>query len=341
MPNKVKENAVNSNLKAWDFVGKFKFLIWIPVVIIFVGIVINIIFGTQLDINFKGGSMATYSFTGTIDHDEAAASIQDAIGMDVDISETQDYSDQSTSLVVTIVGDQSIDSDTMTEITSALQESFPDNHVEFLESTSVDPTVGASFFQKSLYTMFLAALFVVIYVGLRFRKIGGISAALMALVALVHDMIISYFVYVILQIPLDDNFIAVILTILGYSLNATIVIYDRIRENRGIYGSGMSHREIVNLSITQSFRRSVMTSSFTFCAIVTVAIVAGICGLTSIMSFAIPMSVGVVSGTFSSVCIAGPLWVYWLEFRDRHKGKKSNGNKAKAGTGTKAVKAKA
>ena len=111
-------------------------------------------------------------------------------------------------------------------------------------------------------------------VGIRFKNIGGIAAALTALAALVHDVIFVYFTDVILQIPLDTNFIAVELTILGYSLNDTIVIYDRIRENYNNYGATISNKELVNLSITQSFKRSLITSISTFIAITSIAVVA-------------------------------------------------------------------
>ena len=195
--------------------------------------------------------------------------------------------------------------------------------------TSVAPTIGTSFFLKSLYALLLASVLVIIYVGIRFRNIGGVVAALTALAALVHDAAIVYFTDVILRIPLDLNFIAVVLTILGYSLNDTIVIYDRVRENSKIYGSSITNTELINLSITQSFKRSLITSISTFIAIMSIAIVAAVAGLNSILSFAIPMAVGTVAGSFSSICIAGPLYVKWLDFKDKHNIGKNKSKKKK------------
>src|SRR5699024_7014083 len=101
-----------------------------------------------------------------------------------------------------------------------------------LESNSVDATMGAKFFQQCLACFVLTAILLLIYIALRIRKIGGLSAGLSAIVALLHDVLIAFFVFVIFGLSISDIFIAVVLTILGFSLNATIVIYDRVRENR-------------------------------------------------------------------------------------------------------------
>ena len=307
----------NKSIKAWNFVGNFKIFATISILVVLAGLIMNIIFGTRLDINFKGGARITYSYTGEVDLNAARDVIQNATGQDATVTQSTDMTDQSTNLVVTLPGDKSLSTDMMGDITSALQERFQDNEIAMLESDSVDPSVGIAFFGKSLFAVGLAAILVVVYVGFRFRKIGGVSAGVMALIALLHDLVVIYFVYVIFRIPLNDNFIAVMLTILGYSLNDTIVIYDRIRENRRLLGMKMPFRQLVNVSITQSFRRSLVTSITTFIAITTVYVVAVVRGLDSIISFALPMMFGVASGAYSSICIAGPLWVFWKEHREK------------------------
>ena len=307
----------NKSIKAWNFVGNFKIFATISILVVLAGLIMNIIFGTRLDIHFKGGARITYSYTGEVDLNAARDAIQNATGQDATVTQSTDMTDQSTNLVVTLPGDKSLSTDMMGDITSALQERFQDNEIAMLESDSVDPSVGIAFFGKSLFAVGLAAILVVVYVGFRFRKIGGVSAGVMALIALLHDLVVIYFVYVIFRIPLNDNFIAVMLTILGYSLNDTIVIYDRIRENRRLLGMKMPFRQLVNVSITQSFRRSLVTSITTFIAITTVYVVAVVRGLDSIISFALPMMFGVASGAYSSICIAGPLWVFWKEHREK------------------------
>ena len=318
--------------KVWDFVGKFKYLICISAVIFIAGIVMNIVFGTQLSIMFKGGSTISYSYTGDIDTAKVKTEVLNGAKLDVNVSTSENYTTGTKNVVLTVVGDQAISTETQTAVTNLMKDKFKDNKCEMVGTTSVAPTIGLSFFAKSLYALALASILVIIYVGIRFRNIGGIVAALTALVALIHDVFIVYFTDVILQIPLDTNFIAVELTILGYSLNDTIVIYDRVRENARIYGQSISNKELVNLSITQSFRRTLMTSITTFTAITCIAVVAAIAGLDSILSFAIPMAVGSISGTFSSICIAGPLYVSWLNFKDKHNigGKKDKKKKKKS-----------
>ena len=127
-----------------------------------------------------------------------------------------------------------------------------------------------------------------------------------------HKVFVVFGVFVLLRIPLNGNFIAALLTILGYSINDTVVIYDRIRENSALYGKKkMSLAELVNLSVNQSFARSLMTSITTCLALGVVCVVSVIYRLDSIYSFAFPLLFGMVSGVYSTICIATPLWVDW------------------------------
>ena len=167
--------------------------------------------------------------------------------------------------------------------------------------------------------MVLASAFLVVYIGFRFRKIGGVSAGLFSVLALFNDLMVSYFAFVVLRIPLNDNFVAVLLTILGYSLNDTIVIYDRIRENRQKMGKDASIGEIVNLSINQSFNRTLNTSICTAIALATVAVLGVAFGMDSIVSLVIPMLIGVLSGFYTSVCLCAPLWTAWIERKNPKK----------------------
>ena len=117
--------------------------------------------------------------------------------------------------------------------------------------------------------------------------------------------------FVFLRLPIDANFMAVILTILGYSINNTIVLYDRVRENRKLYGKKLTINELVNASINQSLSRSVKTTITTAIAVLAMCVVALICGIESIVSFVFPMFIGLLAGAYSSIFIAGPLWTVW------------------------------
>ena len=192
-----------------------------------------------------------------------------------------------------------------------------------VDANSLSPTVGTLFFIKCLVATALACLFLVVYVAFRFRKIGGVSAGLMAIAALVHDLLIVYFTFVIFRIPLNDNFVAVILTILGYSLNDTIVIYDRIRENRQRMGASSDINEVVNASLQQSFRRTLNTTITTGIVVLTLVIVALTQNLESIISFAVPLLFGVISGFYSSTFLCSPVWALWVSHRAKKSGKKA------------------
>lgn len=312
------------NNRNFDFVGKFKILICISAAFALAGLIANIIMGVGLDINFSGGTNISYSYVGEINTDEAKSAIEKGKDYKVNVAINKDYTTEANTLVVTLLGNKGLKQEEIESITKALTDKYKDGKITLTEQNSVDATVGSSFFAKSLYALALACLFVGVYVGFRFRKIGGAAAAITAIIALIHDAAIAYFAYPLFGFTIGDNFIAVMLTILGYSLNDTIVIYDRIRENKALYGDEKGIREIVNISINESFRRTLITSITTFVAISCVTVVALIFGLTSILSFSIPMSIGVIAGSYSSVCIAGPLYVFWTEHREKTKAKKKS-----------------
>ena len=141
-------------------------------------------------------------------------------------------------------------------------------------------------------------------------------------------MIIVYFAFVIFRIPLNDNFVAVLLAILGYSLNSTIVVFDRIRENRTLFGKTMSLPEIVNLSLNQSVRRNVSTTVTTVSAMAAVAVVAVVMSLDSVVSFAVPLLFGLLSGFYSSQFLCAPTWVLWAVKEEEAKALKAKTKKS-------------
>ncbi len=285
-----------------------------------VGIVLACILGVNLDINFKGGTRIAYSFTGDINAAEAETEINTAIGQKAAVTFNTDISGDSKQLIVTLTGNSSLSSEDQTKITDALTKKFSSNSIKLYDSNSVSPTIAGTFFAKSLVAVVLAGIFVVIYVGIRFRKIGGVSAALFAWLSLVIDCVIAFLGCVAFGLPLDSNFIAVILTLLGYSLNDTIVIYDRIRENKSLYPD-KTLAVLVDESVNSVKTRNFVTTFTTIVAVFTIVIVSEIYGLTTLRSFAIPMAFGIASGCISSLFVSGPLWVKWKAFKDKKKAK--------------------
>lgn len=293
-----------------DFNKAFIKVLIAYLVIFVAGVVMACIWGVDLDINFKGGTKISYSYTGNIDDAKVKETIDSKIDAKYSFSKSTALAGDTKTFEISLVGKDALSADKQEELTKALTDSFKDNKIALYNSNSVSPTMAGTFFVKSLVAVIITAVFVVIYVGVRFRKIGGISAALTALVALVFDVLITFFTCVIFRLQIDSNFIAVVLTMLGYSLNDTIVIYDRVRENKRLY----SENEIgatVNLSINQTLIRNIVTSVTTFLAVMTIVVVSEMFGLQSLRTFAIPMAFGLVSGGISSLCISGPLWVIW------------------------------
>ncbi len=303
--------------KTLNFIGKSKIFFGISIAIIVIGIICNFIFGTTLNIQFKGGTIITYNFVGEIDEEALQDTIQQAtpdhtvtFTVTKDIMNNTEDEDAYT-VAVEFSGNESIETELQTSITNTLVETFPDNNFEYAETNSVEASMGLNFLLKCLTAVAIASILMVVYVTFRFKRIGGLSAGVMALVALFHDVAMIYFLYVIFRMPIDSNFIAVVLMILGYSLNDTIVIYDRVREERNLADKNASLADIFNKSASTVMPRTIATSVTTLVAIGTVYVVALIFNLNSVQSFALPMMIGIISGCYSSLCIAGPLWVAW------------------------------
>ena len=310
----------NGGKKVIDFVGKKKIFFGISIGIIVLGIIFNFIFGTRLDIQFSGGATLTFSYTGEVDQNSLYDFIQEKTTDKITTSFSQDLmGNTGNNVSVQFSGNDSIETEIQKNLESDLQAQYPDNNFVCLEASSVDASMGFMFLLKCLAAVALASILMVIYVTIRFKKIGGLSAGVMALVALFHDVAMIYFMYVIFQMPIDSNFIAVVLMIIGYSLNDTIVIYDRVREQRRIMGRSTDIGTIFNVSCTKTIKRTIMTSVTTFAAILIVYIVATVFNIASVKGFALPMMIGVISGCYSSICIAGPLWVMWQNHKEAKK----------------------
>jgi len=295
--------------------------------IILIGIICNFVFGTQLDIQFRGGSYIKYSYVGDVDTDKLKDVIQTNTKQEVTMSISSDILSNSKkgdayTIRVEFAGTKAISTDEQKKLTQTVQKAFPDNNFKVLEASAIESSMGSKFLLKCLTAVAIASILMVLYVTIRFRKIGGLSAGVMALVALFHDVAMIYFMYVIFQMPIDSNFIAVVLMILGYSLNDTIVIYDRVREERRNFGAKEDIGYVFDYSATKVLRRTIFTSLTTLIAIGTVLVVSMIFNISSVTSFALPMMIGVISGCYSSVCIAGPLWVMWQKHKKKAKASK-------------------
>lgn len=315
------------NKKIYDFVGNKKTFFIISAVAIAISILSSFIFGANLDIQFKGGTILTYIYDGELDQAQFESDATDALG-GIGVSSTvgEDFSTGRNNIQLSLISNSGLTSDKQFELTNALTAKYAGNNIELIESSDVSPSSGKEFFLKCLVAVLLSFIVLVIYIAIRFKNIGGWLAGLCAIAALLHDCIIVYGTFIICRMSINANFMAVVLTILGYSINNTIVIYDRIRENERLYRKSKTREEIVNLSITQSLTRSINTSITTIAAMLAVTIVAAVYGVTSIISFSLPMMIGMIAGAYSSVCFTCPLWLT-LEGKFGIKSKKKSKDK--------------
>ena len=307
-----KEGGADFKTPSINFIGNRKKFYTFSCALIAVVLVFCGIFGVKMDVEFKGGSMITLAYEGDADLNDLKSTIGTELGKsNLTLQTGSDISGNQT-LTVTLPGSDTLTTEQLDNLLAALNEQYPDNNFVQNEVSNVDATIGKEFLLKSVVALVAACVLILLYVAYRFRKIGGLKAGSTAIVALLHDMFVVFGVFVLLRIPLNGNFIAALLTILGYSINDTVVIYDRIRENSALYGKKqMSLAELVNLSVNQSFARSLMTSITTRLALGVVCVVSVIYRLDSIYSFAFPLLFGMVSGVYSTICIATPLWVDW------------------------------
>ena len=303
-------------MKNYDFVANLKKALIISLAIMLIGVVFNVIFGTQMDISFKGGTLIRYSYEEAPDLDGMTKAAQKHLGKDASLS----FDEVNNTDVVTIKLPGEVSTEQKDALDKDLDKNFKDSKLEVFSSNTLSATMGTKFLLRCLLALGLAAILLVIYVGFRFRKIGGVPAAVSALIALVHDLLIVYFTFVIFGIELNDNFVAVMLTILGYSLNDTIVIFDRIRTMRRRSDAPLA--TVVNDSLHHVLRRTIITTATTCLAILAVLVVALVMHVDSIISFALPMLLGSISGSYSSLFLSGPIWVRWMEAKEKKAAKK-------------------
>lgn len=186
---------------------------------------------------------------------------------------------------------------------SVVNESIRQAYSPLISQDDVSPSIGNEMKTTALITSIIAALLMLVYIAFRFEILFAVSAV----VCLVHDLLIVVAVYAFFRIPVNINFIAAILTVLGYSINATVVIFDRIRENQKTM-KRETPDAVADKSIWQSMSRSINTTLTTLITIVLLLIM----GVQSIKLFALPLLIGILAGTYSSVFLAGPMWA-WLK----------------------------
>ena len=300
------------NKKTINVYKNRKIFFVISIVLIIAGIAALFINGVNVDIQFKGGAIIKYAYDGELDaqqKNDIEKLVNETLSRNVTVQATDENTDHS-KLVLNLAGNEGLSAEEQDKLHTAIVEAYPDYGFELSETNIVEPFIGARFLRNGIIAIVLASILIVLYIWIRFKQISGLSAGVMAVIALLHDCAMVFATFVIFKIPVGDIFVAVMLTIIGYSINNTIIIYDRIRENAGI-AAKMPVEDLMDLSITQSMSRSIGTAFTTVAAIAIIYVFAFLNGIQSIENFALPMAVGMISGFYSSNFIACPLWVMW------------------------------
>ena len=245
------------------------------------------------DIQFTGGSSIEISSNGKeINNDGINNILKDSIN--IDNAQIQIIGNGESVIIKTRLLSQ----DERTTLIDAICNEYSLTEDDF-SVRDISATISNEMKRTSYLAVLVSCIAMLIYVSFRFKnfKIGA-----SAIIALLHDALVLVSFYAIFRIPLNDSFIAAILTILGYSINATIVIFDRIRENKG--KNSKVDAELINNGVNQSLRRSIFTSLTTFFTVISLYIF----GVESVKIFALPITIGIVCGTYSSIFLAGSIW---------------------------------
>ena len=274
----------------------------VSIVIILAGIVTMIVNGSagkgifNFGIEFTGGTSMSVEIGEEFSNDDVTKIIEDVTG-------------QKSPQVQKVIGTnsvsikmQSIDGDTRTKLSESIKQKYQNAVIDSI--VDVSATVSREMQMTAIKAVLIACICMLIYISIRFKDVRAGGSAI---VALVHDVLVVMTCYAVFRIPVDNAFIAVLLTILGYSINSTIVIFDRIRENTTKYRKNQT-AEKINKSISQTLGRSINTTLTTLFTIGAIYIL----GVQSIKDFSLPMIVGIIAGAYSSIFISANIWYLLL-----------------------------
>lgn len=291
--------------KIYKIVENAKLWFSLSLSIMVIGLVFIIARGFNMGIDFTGGAMLQVDLHKQISVEEVQETLK-PFKLDADVVHIGTEKQE-----VMIKSSKALDNTQRKEVFTALAKKYSLKNEDLKGSELVGPTIGKEITSKALLAIAIASVGMLIYITLRFEFIYGVSA----IIALLHDVFILVSLYAIFYIPVNSPFIAAILTIVGYSINDTIVVFDRVRENVAVRKKE-THAQIANASISSTLARSINTS------LTTVVVIGGlyVFGVESVKVFALPLMAGITIGTFSSIFIASPIWAIWKDAEEKKLG---------------------
>lgn len=247
-------------------------------------------------LDFMGGTSTEISFNDTApSNQELETLVADVLGKNGEVVQIQGEE-------AAIIKTELLDKDEKAKLEAALEEKYGVTS-ENITSTSISGTVSGEMKSDAVTAVAVATVCMMLYIWIRFKNLGFAASSVLALL---HDVCVVLAVYAVSRISVGNAFIACMLTLVGYSINATIVVFDRIRENKKEMLKKDSLEDVVNTSISQTLTRSINTSLTTFFMVCTLSVF----GVSSIKEFSVPLMAGIICGAYSSVCIAGTLWYF-------------------------------
>lgn len=315
--------GTKTDKKTINFLGKRKIWFAVSLLVIVIGLGGLVVNKTQTgdvlnySMEFKGGTSTNVTFNEDMSLEDISSKVVPVVENVTGDAQVQTQKVAGTNEVIIKTKTLSV------EERQNLDQAMVDNfgvEAEKITAESISGAISKEMKQDAFIAVIIATICMLLYIWFRFKDIKFAGSAVLALL---HDVLVVLTFYSLLKWSVGSTFIACMLTIVGYSINATIVIFDRIRENLKV-NSKMELSEIVNLSITQTFTRSINTSLTTFVMVFVLFIL----GVSSIREFALPLMVGIVCGTYSSVCITGSLWYVMTIYKNKHMEEKKAAEKA-------------
>ncbi len=291
-------------MKNFSFSKNFKYSICLPALIIVAAIVVMAICGGfNLGIDFTGGTMMTFSMGRDFDLNDVKAQME-AQGITDAVYATSGSGEDANAIVrMRDLDDPELENELRAKVEDGLQQKYPGAF--FLNIERVGAVAGHELVQNAALSVGLACILMLVYIWLRFELHFGVTAV----AALVLDVAMMLSMVAILRLQINSSFIAAVLTIVGYAINDTIVIFDRIRENRKKYRREKTACEVADISVRETLRRTINTTITTLLTIVTLYVL----GVDSIREFALPIIIGLIAGNFTSIFIAPSLWGIWTD----------------------------
>lgn len=267
--------------------------IWfsISLIVIVIGMGFLCFRGLNFGIDFKGGTEVAIQLNENINKEDVDVIVKN-YAPDASTNTTDKYEYQ--------IKSAELDSNKVASIMTDLKDKYKLDDAALISQNEIGASVGKELTQNSILALLASFAVMLIYIAIRFEFKFGVAA----IAATIHDILITVCVYAIFNIPVNTPFIAAILTIVGYSMNDTIVIFDRIRENSKIMRRSKSI-EVADVSITETIARSIYTSLATVVTIIALNVL-----VPSVRQFTVPLIIGIITGAYSSICIASPIWVY-------------------------------